>query len=72
MYLKGIGRNLLAKLVDKAEELDYSKIRLDSTKFMKKAHHLYQSFGFVEIEPYEESEIPEEIRNYWIFMEKNI
>ena len=69
---KGIGRNLLTKLVDKAKEFDYSKIRLDSTRFMKKAHHLYKSFGFIEIEPYGESEIPEEIRDYWIFMEKNL
>jgi N-acetylglutamate synthase-like GNAT family acetyltransferase len=69
---KGIGRNLLTKLVDAAKELDYSKIRLDSTRFMKNAHHLYKSFGFIEIEPYGESEIPEKIRKYWIFMEKRL
>jgi hypothetical protein len=30
-----------------------SHLRLDSARFMTSAHHLYRSFGFDEIEPYE-------------------
>ena len=43
---------------------------LDSARFMHAAHALYRSSGFQEIAPYPESEIPEEFRPNWIFMEK--
>ena len=46
-----------------------STIPLDSTRVMKNAHRIYRSVGFREIKPYSESEIPEEIRHNWIFME---
>jgi len=47
-------------------------LRLDSTKFMQAAHKLYKSFGFIEIEPYKESEIPGEYHQYWVFMELSL
>ena len=65
----GFGRQLLTNLIEKAKEYGYSKIRLDSAKFMKKAHRLYAAYGFTEIDPYRESEIPLEIQDYWKFME---
>lgn len=37
---------------------------------MKAAHTLYRSVGFEEIDPYVESEIPEEYQSNWTFMEK--
>lgn len=66
---KGIGRALLEVLIENAIQMGISRIRLDSARFMKAAHNLYHSFGFREIEPYNESEIPEEMRHNWIFME---
>ena len=66
---KGIGRALLESLVENAREIGYPTIRLDSTRFMAEAHSLYRSVGFQEIEPYSESEIPEQFRQHWIFME---
>jgi hypothetical protein len=36
---------------------------------MTAAHPLYRSRGFVEIGQYPETEVPEPIRSYWIFME---
>jgi GNAT superfamily N-acetyltransferase len=63
------GSQLLIKLIEKAKEYGYSRIRLDSAKFMKSAHRLYQIYGFTEITPYEESEIPPEIQDHWKFME---
>ena len=36
---------------------------------MEAAHSLYRSFGFAEIPVYEEVEIPEEFRQYLLFME---
>jgi hypothetical protein len=44
-------------------------IRLESTGYMVNAHALYRSFGFKEIEPYPESEIPQELHVYCVFME---
>ena len=69
---KGMGRALLEALIAAAREIGYPRIRLDSTRFMVEAHSLYRSIGFQEIEPYPESEIPEEFQQHWIFMEKQL
>ncbi len=65
----GIGRSLLEEALTAARRNRYSTVRLDSTRFMKEAHALYRSAGFEDIEPYAESEIPEEWHRYWVFME---
>jgi GNAT superfamily N-acetyltransferase len=78
MYIKpifrnnGFGKLMLDNLVEKAIQFGYKKIRLDSTRFMNKAHKLYQSYGFTKREPYTESENPEEFQNHWVFMEKEL
>lgn len=68
----GIGRALLAAVLDRAREAGYTCIRLDSVRFMREAHSLYQSAGFREIGPYAASEIPEKYRQHWVFMEKSL
>jgi GNAT superfamily N-acetyltransferase len=65
----GIGGALLDALIGTVTEAGHRRIRLDSPDFMTAAHALYRSRGFVEISPYEESEIPAEHRSRWIFME---
>ena len=67
---RGLGRALLNRLLEEAHQIGYERIRLDSARFMKEAHQLYQSAGFDEIEAYEGSEIPKEFQNHWIFMER--
>jgi GNAT superfamily N-acetyltransferase len=69
---KGIGRQLVDNLIAEARAIGYPRMRLDSTRFMVEAHSLYRSAGFKEIEEYPESEIPEEYRAYWVFMEMNL
>jgi ribosomal protein S18 acetylase RimI-like enzyme len=69
---RGIGRELLEHLVQQAKTIGFRHLRLDSTKFMDIALSLYRSFGFEEIEPYPESEIPEELHEHWVFMEKDL
>jgi len=69
---KGIGRELLEHLLDEAREIGYPRIRLDSARFMHEAHTFYKSFGFQEIEPYPESEIPAEFQENWIFMKMHL
>jgi GNAT superfamily N-acetyltransferase len=67
---RGIGRKLVDGLIREARIIGYPRMRLDSTRFMVEAHSLYQSAGFHEIDEYPESEIPEEFRKQWVFMEK--
>jgi hypothetical protein len=50
--------------------MDYATLRLDSAKYMTKAHKLFRSFGFQNIEPYVESGIQEEYHEYWVFIGK--
>jgi hypothetical protein len=44
-------------------------MRLDSSKFMEAAHQLYRSLAFHDIPVYPEVEIPEEFRQYLLFVE---
>lgn len=66
----GIGRLLLDQLLAAAGAAGYTRVRLDSPDFMTAAHGLYRSSEFVEIEPYPESEIPDEYKPHWVFMER--
>jgi GNAT superfamily N-acetyltransferase len=68
----GIGRALLAGLLEDARAADYQQVRLDSLRFMHAAHALYRSAGFVERAPYAESEIPPEFWPHWLFMELDL
>ena len=67
----GAGRAILQSLLNAAQDTGYKKVRLDSPKFMEAAHSLYRSFGFKDIPVYSEVEIPEEFRQYLLFMELN-
>jgi GNAT superfamily N-acetyltransferase len=68
----GVGRTMLDALFAAAREGRYERLRLDSPDFMTAAHGLYRSEGFREIQPYPESEIPDEFKSHWIFMEKRL
>ncbi len=67
---EGLGRAMLEGLIEAARSAGYRSIRLDSPDFMTAAHALYRASGFVDIAAYPESEIPEQYRAYWVFMEK--
>ena len=50
---RGIGRMLLARIIDDARLKGYERVRLDSHRpSMSTAIAMYQSLGFVEIPPY--------------------
>jgi len=68
----GTGGALLDRLVTEARASGFERIRLDSARFMETAHALYRSRGFVDIDAYPESEIPDEIKSYWVFMEREL
>jgi putative acetyltransferase len=48
----GIGKKLMQLLIDKANAVGYNSIKLDTLTTMKPAIHIYESFGFEEIEAY--------------------
>jgi GNAT superfamily N-acetyltransferase len=67
---KGYGKLLLNKLLEKGRVFGCSTFRLETSRFMKAAQHIYNSAGFVERGEYPEVETPVMRRQYQIFMEK--
>jgi GNAT superfamily N-acetyltransferase len=67
---KGIGRALAETVIDEARKIGYTRMCLDTGKFMKEAPALYRSLGFKDIEPY--YEIPNEMRKMMDFMELSL
>jgi hypothetical protein len=63
---------MLAQLITEAQLTGYKRVRLDSPDFMTAAHSLYRASGFKDIGPYPESEIPDEYKPHWVFMERNL
>lgn len=49
---KGTGRILAERIIEKAKELGYKKMQLDTIETMKEAISLYKSIGFKEISTY--------------------
>ncbi len=68
----GAGRAILKALLSESKKAGYKVVRLDSPKFMEAAHSLYRSFGFRDIAPYPEMEIPLEFKDYMLFMELDL
>lgn len=69
---KGYGNILIQFLIQKAKNLDFKFLRLDTLPFMKSAINLYKKHGFKERDPYNESEVPPPLRYLPIFMEKEL
>jgi ribosomal protein S18 acetylase RimI-like enzyme len=65
---KGLGKEMMGRLEEKARELGYSTLRLDTAWFLEAAVHVYRRAGFVEREKYSGTE-SEGDSNY-IYMEK--
>ena len=54
---RGLARQLISRLCDEARRLNYEEIRLDTLPKMGGAQAIYESYGFVDIEPYYETPI---------------
>jgi ribosomal protein S18 acetylase RimI-like enzyme len=54
----GIGAQLIASLIQGAKKRGYQRMRLDTHPNMLRAQELYRSFGFSEIDRYNQNPIP--------------
>lgn len=54
---RGLARRLIARLCDEGKRLNYTELRLDTLPKMGEAQALYETCGFVDIEPYYETPI---------------
>jgi putative acetyltransferase len=67
LHGKGVGNALAEAVVKEARALGYRTMRLDTSIRQDEAKGLYQRMGFTTIPPYHE--LPEELRNWLVFME---
>ena len=68
----GLGRKILQALIDTAKEIGYTRVLLDSERYMHAAHDLYRSFGFEETSPYSETEMNQEYYQHLVFMKLDL
>lgn len=64
---KGLGRALAEEIFQVARAMKYQYMRLDTSVGQSQAIGLYKRLGFKVIDPY--YELPEELRNWLVFME---
>ncbi len=69
---RGYGQRLFARLLADARDYGYATAKLDTGAFMRSAHRIYESFGFVDCPPYEGAEPPPQLIPYWRYMSKNL
>jgi GNAT superfamily N-acetyltransferase len=78
MYIKpeyrgrGVGKAFLQHLLEKGREFGFYQAYLETGRFMNVAQNMYRSFGFVERSEYAETEVPQQMRDIWIYMEKKL
>jgi GNAT superfamily N-acetyltransferase len=65
-----VGSSMLDALISRAVQSGAAVLRLDTVRFMTDAQVLYRSRGFQERPPYEGTEIPKHLQDYWIFFER--
>lgn len=56
-----IGKQMVIAIINKAKELDYRTLKLDTRRSMKEAVNLYESLGFRETGAYEYSPVDDAV-----------
>ena len=65
---RGIGRALADAVIERARELNYRRMLLDTSWRQKEAQALYRSYGFRDVAPY--YDLPDDLRSWLVFMER--
>ena len=63
----GIGRALADAVIERARQLNYARMLLDTSWRQKEAQALYRSYGFRDVAPY--YDLPDDLRSWLVFME---
>ena len=69
---RGYGKKTVSKLLKTGKELGWTIFRLDTSRFMVTAQHIYRLAGFVAREKYLGSDVSAQWEPYWMWMEKRI
>jgi GNAT superfamily N-acetyltransferase len=67
---RGIGAQLVARLIEEAARAGYGAMRLETATFMPHAQAIYGAFGFRPCEPYRN--VPAELAAITIPMERSL
>ena len=67
-----LGEQLLARLMADAQSFGYKRMCLDSGPFMAAAHKVYERSNFVDCDAYAGTEVPEQFRAEWRFMQRGL
>lgn len=70
LHGRGVGLALARAIIERAKELGYSKMFLDTGPAQREAQGLYRKCGFAEVEPY--YDISPELRDWLVFMELDL
>lgn len=66
----GYGKKMVQKLLETGGDLGFDTFRLDTSKFMVAAQHIYKLAGFEERDKYPGSDVSAQWEPYWLWMEK--
>jgi GNAT superfamily N-acetyltransferase len=68
----GLGRALVARLIEDARGFGYRTMLLDTAPTLTTAIGLYERLGFARIPAYPEVEVPALMHPHWVFMSKKL
>lgn len=66
---RGLGRQLVQRLMADARHFGYRQLCLDTAPFMQEARSLYRRLGFQEGPVHEGTEVPASLQSRWHFMQ---
>ncbi len=67
---RGVGQALARAIIERAKELGYSKMMLDTGPAQREAQGLYRKFEFKNVEPY--YNLSPELWDWLVFMELDL
>ena len=67
---RGVGQALARAVIERAKDLGYRRMMLDTGPAQREAQALYRKIGFMDVEPY--YDLSPELRDWLVFMELDL